>query len=78
MCPAYVRTAVVERQIPRLAGLHTVDEEMVIKRLMLCATVNGESGTATGIAEDATVLEAFPCSAMSGQALVVSRGWHMT
>ncbi len=77
ICPGFVRTPLVEKQIPELAASMGMSEEDVIKKIMLATTVDGEFSTTQDIAETALFLAAFPTNALTGQAIVVSHGWHM-
>lgn len=77
ICPGFVRTALVERQIPEQARELGISEEEVVKNVMLKETVDGEFTTVEDIAQLAIDLAAFPSRALTGQALVVSHGWNM-
>lgn len=77
ICPGFVRTPLVERQIPQLAGELGVSEEAVVRDVMLRTTVDGEFTTVNDVAEVALFLAAFPTHALTGQSIVVSHGWHM-
>lgn len=77
ICPGFVRTPLVEKQIPEQARELGISEQAVIRDVMLKNTIDGEFTTVEDIAELAVHLAAFPSSALSGQSLVVSHGWHM-
>jgi 3-hydroxybutyrate dehydrogenase len=77
ICPGFVRTPLVDKQIPEQAQHFGISEEDVIRKIMLKDTVNGEFTTLDDIAETAVFFAAFPTSALTGQSLVVSHGWHM-
>ncbi|HJT30557.1 MAG TPA: 3-hydroxybutyrate dehydrogenase [Pirellulales bacterium] len=77
ICPGFVRTELVERQIPELAAAMDISEADVIKNVMLHQTVDGEFTAAGDVAETAVFLASFSSAAMTGQAIVVSHGWHM-
>ena len=77
ICPGFVRTPLVERQIPEQSRLLGISEEDVIKKVMLKETVDGEFTTVDDVAEVALVFAAFPTNALTGQSLVVSHGWFM-
>jgi 3-hydroxybutyrate dehydrogenase len=77
ICPGFVRTPLVERQIPRLAQEMGISEEAVVRDVMLRSTVDGEFTTPADVAEVAVFLAAFPSNALTGQSIVVSHGWHM-
>ncbi|MGB9154706.1 MAG: 3-hydroxybutyrate dehydrogenase [Alphaproteobacteria bacterium] len=77
ICPGFVRTPLVEKQIPEQAKTLGISEEDVVKKVMLGETVDGEFTTVQDIAETALFFAAFPTNAMTGQSLVVSHGWFM-
>jgi len=77
ICPGFVRTPLVDRQIPEQAKQLGLTEDQVVKTVMLRETVDGEFTTAEDIAEVAVFFAAFPSLALTGQSLIVSHGWHM-
>ena len=77
ICPGFVRTPLVEKQIPEQAKTLGISEEDVIKKVMLKDTVDGEFTTVQDVAEVALMFAAFPSNALTGQSLVVSHGWSM-
>jgi len=77
ICPGFVRTPLVERQIGELARSMDLSEEQVVKDVMLRTTIDGEFTKSSDIAEVAVTLAAFPSNALSGQSIIVSHGWHM-
>ncbi|HEX2567862.1 MAG TPA: 3-hydroxybutyrate dehydrogenase [Burkholderiales bacterium] len=77
ICPGFVRTPLVERQIPELAKDLNISEESVVKDVMLRTTVDGEFTTVGDVAQVALFLASFPTNALTGQSIVVSHGWHM-
>ncbi len=77
VCPGFVRTALVEKQIPEQAASLGISEEEVVKKMMLSQTVDGEFTTIADVAEVALFFAAFPTNALTGQSLVVSHGWYM-
>ena len=77
ICPGFVRTPMVERQIPDLAATMGISEQEVVQRVMLETTVDGEFTTVADIAAIAVFLAAFPTNALTGQSIVASHGWHM-
>ena len=77
ICPGFVRTPLVDKQIPEQARELGISEEAVIRDVMLRHTVDGEFTTVEDVAEVATHLAAFPSAALTGQSVVVSHGWHM-
>ena len=77
ICPGFVRTPLVEKQIPEQAKELGISEADVIKNVMLKETVDGEFTTLDDVARCATFLAAFPSNALTGQSIVVSHGWSM-
>jgi len=77
ICPGFVRTPLVDKQIPEQAKQFGISEEDVIKKIMLKDTVDGEFTTLADVAEVAVLFAGFPTNALTGQSLVVSHGWHM-
>jgi len=77
ICPGFVRTPLVEKQIPEQAKELGISEQEVIKNVMLKETVDGEFTTVDDVAEVALFFAAFPTNALTGQSLVVSHGWFM-
>jgi 3-hydroxybutyrate dehydrogenase len=77
ICPGFVRTPLVDRQIPEQARELGIPEAEVIRRVMLGGTVDGEFTTVEDITSLALFLAAFPSAALTGQSFVVSHGWCM-
>ena len=77
VCPGFVRTPLVEKQIPEQAKELGISEQEVIKNVMLKETVDGEFTTTEDVAAVTLFLAAFPTNALTGQSIVVSHGWFM-
>jgi 3-hydroxybutyrate dehydrogenase len=77
ICPGFVRTPLVDKQIPEQARKLGISEERVVKEVMLGETVDKEFTTVEDVAEVALMLAAFKTSALTGQSIIVSHGWHM-
>jgi len=77
ICPGFVRTPLVEKQIPEQAKALGLSEDDVVKKVMLVETVDGEFTTVDDVAQTALFLAAFPSNALTGQSIVVSHGWFM-
>jgi 3-hydroxybutyrate dehydrogenase len=77
ICPGFVRTPLVDKQIPEQAKALGISEQDVIKNVMLKETVDGEFTTVDDVAETAVFLAAFPSNALTGQSIIVSHGWFM-
>jgi len=78
ICPGFVKTPLVEKQIPEQAKELGISEERVIKEIMLAETVDKEFTTVEDVAEVALFLAAFKTNALTGQSICVSHGWHMS
>ena len=77
ICPGFVRTPLVDKQIPEQAKALGVSEDEVVRNVMLKETVDGEFTTVEDVASCATFLAGFPSNALTGQSIVVSHGWSM-
>jgi 3-hydroxybutyrate dehydrogenase len=77
ICPGFVRTPLVDKQIPEQAQELGITEAQVIKDVMLKDTVDGEFTTVDDVARCAVFLAEFPSNALTGQSIVVSHGWYM-
>jgi 3-hydroxybutyrate dehydrogenase len=77
ICPGFVKTPLVEKQIPEQAKAFGISEEDVVKNIMLKGTVDHEFTTVEDVAEIAFTFAAFKTNALTGQSLVVSHGWFM-
>jgi 3-hydroxybutyrate dehydrogenase len=77
ICPGFVRTPLVEKQIPEQAKELGISEADVIGNVMLKDTVDGVFTTVEDIAQTALYLASFPSAALTGQSIVVSHGWYM-
>ncbi len=77
ICPGFVRTPLVDKQIPEQAKELGISEQEVIDRIMLGNTVDKEFTTVEDVAEVALLFASFPSNALTGQSLIVSHGWFM-
>ncbi|STX51948.1 3-hydroxybutyrate dehydrogenase [Legionella busanensis] len=77
ICPGFVRTPLVDKQIPEQAKELGITEEQVIKNVMLKDTVDGEFTTTDDVAQTALFFASFESNALTGQSLIVSHGWVM-
>jgi 3-hydroxybutyrate dehydrogenase len=77
ICPGFVRTPLVDKQIPEQAQALGISEDDVIRKVMLKETVDGEFTTVADVAAVAVFLAGFPSNALTGQSVVVSHGWCM-
>lgn len=77
ICPGFVRTELVNKQIPAQARALGIGEDEVVRKVMLGHTVDGIFTTLEDVAQTALFLAAFPSAALTGQSFIVSHGWHM-
>ena len=77
ICPGFVRTPLVDKQIPEQAKDLGISEDDVVKKIMLKDTIDGEFTTAEDVAEIALLFASFDSNALTGQSLLVSHGWFM-
>ena len=77
ICPGFVRTPLVDKQIPEQARELGISEDDVVRTVMLKETVDGEFTTLDDVAQCAVFLASFPSNALTGQSIVVSHGWSM-
>jgi 3-hydroxybutyrate dehydrogenase len=77
ICPGFVRTPLVDKQLPEQAKELGISEDQVIQTVMLKDTVDGQFTTVDDVARTAVFLAAFPTNALTGQSIVVSHGWSM-
>lgn len=77
ICPGFVRTPLVDKQIPEQAKALGISEAEVVRNVMLKETVDGEFTTVDDVADVALMLAGFRSNALTGQSIVVSHGWSM-
>ncbi len=77
ICPGFVKTPLVEKQIPEQAKELNISEEEVVSKVMLGQTVDAEFTTIEDVAEVALLFGGFETNALTGQSVVVSHGWYM-
>jgi 3-hydroxybutyrate dehydrogenase len=77
ICPGFVRTPLVDKQIPEQAKALGISEAEVITDVMLKETVDGEFTTVEDVAKAVLFVASFGSAALTGQSLVVSHGWSM-
>jgi 3-hydroxybutyrate dehydrogenase len=78
ICPGFVLTPLVEKQIPEQARELGISEDQVVKNVLLAETVDKQFTTVEDVAEVALFLAAFRSNALTGQSMCVSHGWHMS
>jgi 3-hydroxybutyrate dehydrogenase len=77
VCPGFVRTPLVDKQIPEQAKELGISEADVIKNVMLKDTVDGEFTTTDDVADCVLFFAGAKTNALTGQSIVVSHGWFM-
>ncbi|MCX4155029.1 MULTISPECIES: 3-hydroxybutyrate dehydrogenase [Paraburkholderia] len=77
VCPGFVRTPLVDKQIPEQAKALGISEQQVVKDVMLKETVDGEFTSLADVANTVAFLAGFGSNALTGQSIVVSHGWFM-
>ena len=77
ICPGFVLTPLVEKQIPEQAKTLGISEERVIKEIMLKETFDWQFTTSKDVADATLFFASFESSALTGQSLIVSHGWSM-
>ncbi len=77
ICPGFVKTPLVDKQIPEQAKSLGISEEEVVSRIMLGGTVDTEFTTMEDVAAVAVFLAGFKTNALTGQSIVPSHGWYM-
>jgi 3-hydroxybutyrate dehydrogenase len=77
VCPGFVRTPLVDKQIPEQAKELGISEADVIKTVMLKDTVDGEFTTTDDVADCVLFFAGAKTNALTGQSMVVSHGWFM-
>ena len=76
ICPSFIKTPLVEKQIPEQAASLGITEEEVVKNIMLRDTVDGIFTTVEDVANMLAFL-AKDNGALTGQSLRLTHGWAM-
>jgi 3-hydroxybutyrate dehydrogenase len=77
ICPGFVRTGLVNAQIPEQARVLGITEEEVISKVMLKDTIDKQFTTVDEVAEAALFLASAEGLALTGQSVNVNHGWFM-
>ena len=77
MCPGFVRTPLVEKQIPEQARILNITAQDVVEKVMLKDTVDKQFTSTDEIAETAVFLAEQTTLALTGQSIMLSHGWFM-
>src|SRR5262245_10081696 len=75
ICPGYVRTPLVEKQIPDTAKARGITEEQVVKDVLLAAQSTKQFVTIDQVASLATYLASDAAASITGAILSVDGGW---
>lgn len=76
ICPSFIKTPLVEKQIPEQAASLGISEEEVVKNIMLRDTVDGVFTTVEDVA-DTLVFLSKDRGALTGQSIRLTHGWAM-
>ena len=77
ICPGYVLTPLVEKQIPVQAVILNIDARDVVEKVMLHDTLDKQFTSTDEIAETAVFLAEQKTLALTGQSIIVSHGSYM-
>jgi 3-hydroxybutyrate dehydrogenase len=77
ICPGFVRTPLVEKQIPEQAKILDIGEQDVIEKVMLKDTVDKQFTSTEEIAAAAVFLAEQKTLALTGQSIMLTHGWFM-
>lgn len=77
ICPGFVMTPLVEKQIPEQAQELGISEKQVVTDVLLKETVDSQFTKVEDVADVALMLAAFKTNALTGESIIVSHGWHM-
>jgi 3-hydroxybutyrate dehydrogenase len=75
ICPGYVRTPLVEKQIPDTAKARGITEEQVVKDVLLAAQSTKQFVTVDQVASLARYLASDEAASITGAILSVDGGW---
>jgi 3-hydroxybutyrate dehydrogenase len=75
ICPGYVLTPIVEKQIPDQMKTHGMDRETVIKEVMLARQPSGEFATVEQVGGTAVFLCSDAAAQITGTTISVDGGW---
>ncbi|ASK79219.1 3-hydroxybutyrate dehydrogenase [Paraphotobacterium marinum] len=76
ICPGYIKTSLLEKQISHKAKVLNQSENEIIES-MLSETVNNQFITSKDISDCAVFLASFKTNALTGQSLMVNHGGYM-
>lgn len=76
ICPGFVRTPLVNEQIPEQARMINIPESAVVQA-MLASTIDQEFTTIDEVADAVLFVASRKTLALTGQSMIVSHGWVM-
>jgi 3-hydroxybutyrate dehydrogenase len=77
VCPSFVRTPLVDKQIPEQAKALGISEADVVAKVMLKDTADGQFTTVDEVAAAVLFFAGATSNAYTGQSLLVTHGWCM-
>jgi 3-hydroxybutyrate dehydrogenase len=77
LCPGFVRTPLVEKQIPEQAKILHLEPQEVVEKVMLKDTLDRQFTSVEEIGDAAVFLAEQKTLALTGQSIMVSHGWFM-
>jgi 3-hydroxybutyrate dehydrogenase len=75
ICPSYVRTPLVERQIDDLASANQISREAVVEEILLAPAARKRLLEPSEVAQLATFLCSEPAAGITGSAQTIDCGW---
>ena len=75
LCPAYIKTPLVEQQIADQAKAHGLSENEVIENIMLAPMPQKRFVAMEELCRSVSFLASGECRSMTGQTLVIDGGW---
>lgn len=75
ICPGYVLTPIVEKQIPDQMKAHGMDRDEVIKKVMLARQPSGEFATVEQVGGTAVFLASAAADQITGTTISIDGGW---
>jgi 3-hydroxybutyrate dehydrogenase len=77
ICPGFVLTPLVEKQIPEQARILNIEPQEVVEKVMLKDTVDQQFTSLEEIGETAVFLAEQKTLALTGQSIMLTHGWFM-
>jgi 3-hydroxybutyrate dehydrogenase len=77
IAPGFVRTPLVDKQIPEQAKILNISEQDVVEKVMLKDSVDKQFTSTDEIADTVVFLSEQTTLALTGQTIMLSHGWFM-